>query len=68
MGFPFEGPAPLEAIANGAVFINPRFPVPLSSKNHAFFRGKPTHRTLSSQHPYLEVQLCNSFNLLDLLH
>ena len=24
LGFPFEGPAPLEAIASGAVFLNPK--------------------------------------------
>ena len=24
LGFPFEGPGPLEAIANGAVFLNPK--------------------------------------------
>jgi alpha-1,3(6)-mannosylglycoprotein beta-1,6-N-acetyl-glucosaminyltransferase len=24
LGFPYEGPAPLEAIANGAAFINPK--------------------------------------------
>ena len=25
LGFPYEGPAPLEAIADGAVFLNPIF-------------------------------------------
>ena len=24
LGFPYEGPAPLEAIANGCFFINPK--------------------------------------------
>ena len=24
MGFPYEGPAPLEAVANGAAFLNPK--------------------------------------------
>ncbi|GMT08319.1 hypothetical protein PENTCL1PPCAC_30493 [Pristionchus entomophagus] len=28
LGFPFEGPAPLEAVAHGAIFINPRFDPP----------------------------------------
>ncbi|XP_041374585.1 alpha-1,6-mannosylglycoprotein 6-beta-N-acetylglucosaminyltransferase A-like [Gigantopelta aegis] len=55
LGFPYEGPAPLEAIANGAVFINPKFSPPHSSKNTAFFKGKPTHRELTSQHPYAEM-------------
>ncbi|XP_063051737.1 alpha-1,6-mannosylglycoprotein 6-beta-N-acetylglucosaminyltransferase B-like [Engraulis encrasicolus] len=53
-GFPYEGPAPLEAIANGCVFLQPRFKPPHSSLNHEFFRGKPTSREVSSQHPYAE--------------
>ncbi|KAK7112831.1 alpha-1,6-mannosylglycoprotein 6-beta-N-acetylglucosaminyltransferase A-like [Littorina saxatilis] len=55
LGFPYEGPAPLEAIANGAVFLNPRFSPPHSSKNTKFFKGKPTQREVTSQHPYAEV-------------
>ncbi|KAK3083190.1 hypothetical protein FSP39_016376 [Pinctada imbricata] len=54
LGFPYEGPAPLEAIANGAVFLNVKFHPPHSSKNTAFFKGKPTSRELTSQHPYIE--------------
>ncbi|XP_013409315.1 alpha-1,6-mannosylglycoprotein 6-beta-N-acetylglucosaminyltransferase A [Lingula anatina] len=54
LGFPYEGPAPLEAIAAGCVFINPRFSPPLSRKNSAFFSGKPTFREITSQHPYAE--------------
>ncbi|XP_074175733.1 alpha-1,6-mannosylglycoprotein 6-beta-N-acetylglucosaminyltransferase B isoform X4 [Rhinolophus sinicus] len=53
-GFPYEGPAPLEAIANGCVFLQPRFSPPHSSLNHEFFRGKPTSREVFSQHPYAE--------------
>ncbi|XP_031419477.1 alpha-1,6-mannosylglycoprotein 6-beta-N-acetylglucosaminyltransferase B isoform X2 [Clupea harengus] len=53
-GFPYEGPAPLEAIANGCVFLQPKFHPPHSSLNHEFFRGKPTSREVSSQHPYAE--------------
>ncbi|XP_016312524.1 alpha-1,6-mannosylglycoprotein 6-beta-N-acetylglucosaminyltransferase B-like [Sinocyclocheilus anshuiensis] len=53
-GFPYEGPAPLEAIANGCVFLQPKFSPPHSSLNHEFFRGKPTSREVSSQHPYTE--------------
>uniref|UniRef100_H3ANT0 alpha-1,6-mannosyl-glycoprotein 6-beta-N-acetylglucosaminyltransferase n=1 Tax=Latimeria chalumnae TaxID=7897 RepID=H3ANT0_LATCH len=53
-GFPYEGPAPLEAIANGCIFLQPRFNPPRSSLNHEFFRGKPTSREVSSQHPYAE--------------
>ncbi|XP_054614739.1 alpha-1,6-mannosylglycoprotein 6-beta-N-acetylglucosaminyltransferase B-like [Dunckerocampus dactyliophorus] len=53
-GFPYEGPAPLEAIANGCIFLQPKFSPPHSSLNHDFFRGKPTSREVSSQHPYAE--------------
>ncbi|XP_048389779.1 alpha-1,6-mannosylglycoprotein 6-beta-N-acetylglucosaminyltransferase A isoform X2 [Stegostoma tigrinum] len=55
LGFPYEGPAPLEAIANGCAFLNPLFNPPKSSKNTEFFKGKPTLRELTSQHPYAEV-------------
>ncbi|XP_057201460.1 alpha-1,6-mannosylglycoprotein 6-beta-N-acetylglucosaminyltransferase B isoform X1 [Triplophysa rosa] len=54
LGFPYEGPAPLEAIANGCVFLQPKFNPARSSQNHEFFRGKPTSREVSSQHPYAE--------------
>lgn len=54
LGFPYEGPAPLEAIANGAVFLNPKFKVPKNRTNSKFFKGKPTSRSLTSQSPYLE--------------
>ncbi|KAF2985068.1 hypothetical protein EK904_012667, partial [Melospiza melodia maxima] len=57
LGFPYEGPAPLEAIANGCAFLNLRFNPPKSSKNTDFFKGKPTLRELTSQHPYAEVYI-----------
>uniref|UniRef100_A0A671SC30 alpha-1,6-mannosyl-glycoprotein 6-beta-N-acetylglucosaminyltransferase n=1 Tax=Sinocyclocheilus anshuiensis TaxID=1608454 RepID=A0A671SC30_9TELE len=57
LSFPYEGPAPLEAIANGCAFLNPRFDPPKSSKNTDFFKGKPTLRELTSQHPYAEVYI-----------
>lgn len=47
LGFPYEGPAPLEAIANGCAFLNPKFNPPKSSKNTDFFKGKPTLREVS---------------------
>ncbi|XP_055079434.1 alpha-1,6-mannosylglycoprotein 6-beta-N-acetylglucosaminyltransferase B [Periophthalmus magnuspinnatus] len=53
-GFPYEGPAPLEAIANGCIFLQPMFNPPHSSYNHDFFKGKPTSRKVTSQHPYAE--------------
>ncbi|KAK5984258.1 hypothetical protein GCK32_005096 [Trichostrongylus colubriformis] len=54
LGFPFEGPAPLEAVAHGAVFINPKFEPPKNRLNTAFFRDKPTLRKFTSQSPYME--------------
>ncbi|XP_039264372.2 alpha-1,6-mannosylglycoprotein 6-beta-N-acetylglucosaminyltransferase A-like [Styela clava] len=57
LGFPYEGPAPLEAIANGAVFLNPKFSTPKNSLNTPFFLGKPTLRKLASQHPYAEMYI-----------
>ena len=54
LGFPYEGPAPLEAIANGCYFLNPRFDPPLNRDNTKFFKDKPTLRALTSQNPYVE--------------
>ncbi|CAB3987834.1 Hypothetical predicted protein [Paramuricea clavata] len=61
LGFPYEGPAPLEAIANGAAFLNPKFtnafkkfPVPHNRYNSEFFASKPTRRHVTSQNPYAE--------------
>uniref|UniRef100_A0A8C5EGJ1 alpha-1,6-mannosyl-glycoprotein 6-beta-N-acetylglucosaminyltransferase n=1 Tax=Gouania willdenowi TaxID=441366 RepID=A0A8C5EGJ1_GOUWI len=54
LGFPYEGPAPIEAIALGCAFLQPRFQPPHSSDNNDFYRGKPTTRQISSQHPYAE--------------
>lgn len=57
LGFPFEGPAPLEAIAMGAKFLNPRFNPPIDSRNHAFFKSKPTRRIITSQNSYAELYI-----------
>ncbi|XP_026172096.1 alpha-1,6-mannosylglycoprotein 6-beta-N-acetylglucosaminyltransferase B-like [Mastacembelus armatus] len=54
LGFPYEGPAPIEAIALGCVFLQPRFDPPHSSDNNNFYKGKPTTRQISSQNPYAE--------------
>ncbi|XP_032233856.2 alpha-1,6-mannosylglycoprotein 6-beta-N-acetylglucosaminyltransferase A isoform X2 [Nematostella vectensis] len=54
LGFPYDGPAPLEAIAQGSVFLNAKLDPPHSRDNTAFFKEKPTARKLSSQHPYAE--------------
>ncbi|MGH0148217.1 UNVERIFIED_CONTAM: hypothetical protein FKN15_021585 [Acipenser sinensis] len=54
LGFPYEGPAPLEAIALGCVFLQPRFDPAHTPQNSAFYRGKPTTRQVRSQHPYAE--------------
>ncbi|XP_074519713.1 alpha-1,6-mannosylglycoprotein 6-beta-N-acetylglucosaminyltransferase B-like isoform X2 [Halichoeres trimaculatus] len=55
LGFPYEGPAPIEAIALGCVFLQPRFNPPHASDNSDFYKGKPTTRQISSQHPYAET-------------
>jgi hypothetical protein len=44
LGFPLEGPAPLEAVANGAIFIQPKFNPPKSRTTYKFFSEKPTMR------------------------
>lgn len=44
LGFPLEGPAPLEAMAHGAVFINAKFKEPKSRLNYKFLAEKPTLR------------------------
>ncbi|XP_040057279.2 alpha-1,6-mannosylglycoprotein 6-beta-N-acetylglucosaminyltransferase A-like [Gasterosteus aculeatus] len=55
LSFPYEGPAPLEAIANGCVFLNPKLDPPRSSLNTQFFKGKPNIREVTSQNPYAEA-------------
>ncbi|XP_049905860.1 alpha-1,6-mannosylglycoprotein 6-beta-N-acetylglucosaminyltransferase A-like [Epinephelus moara] len=55
LSFPYEGPAPLEALANGCAFLNPRLHPPQSSLNTEFFKGKPNIREVTSQHPYAEA-------------
>lgn len=55
LGFPYEGPAPLEAIANGCFFLNPRINPPINRGNSKFLKGKPTLRSLTSQNPYTEM-------------
>ncbi|XP_060909771.1 alpha-1,6-mannosylglycoprotein 6-beta-N-acetylglucosaminyltransferase A-like [Labrus mixtus] len=55
LSFPYEGPAALEALANGCAFLNPRLNPPQSSLNSQFFKGKPNIRELTSQHPYAEA-------------
>ncbi|XP_054913687.1 alpha-1,6-mannosylglycoprotein 6-beta-N-acetylglucosaminyltransferase B-like [Poeciliopsis prolifica] len=54
LGFPYEGPAPVEAVALGCMFLQPRFDPPHSSHNDGFYKGKPTTRQITSQHPYFE--------------
>ncbi|XP_068186395.1 alpha-1,6-mannosylglycoprotein 6-beta-N-acetylglucosaminyltransferase A-like [Antennarius striatus] len=54
LSLPYEGPGPLEALANGCAFLNPRLHPPQSRLNSEFFREKPTFRELMSQHPYAE--------------
>jgi len=54
LGFPFEGPGPLDAIANGAVYLNPLYKHAKNKFNDVFFKFKPTLRKLTSQNPYME--------------
>ena len=60
LGFPYEGPAPLEAIAYGCVFINPQLNPPVNRDNSQHFAKKPTGRavSLSLVHTYI---LCTVF-------
>lgn len=44
LGFPYEGPAPIEAISLGCVFLQPRFSASRSSDSNHFYSGKPTTR------------------------
>ncbi|KAK2561560.1 hypothetical protein P5673_015541, partial [Acropora cervicornis] len=55
LGKPYEGPAALEALANGCFFLNPKFNPPLDRTNTGFFAGKPFNRKITSQNPYAEV-------------
>jgi len=54
LGFPYEGPAPLEAIANGMIFLNPKIKsnTQLSLDAKAFFKDKPTSRLPKTQNDY----------------
>lgn len=64
LGFPYEGPAPLEAIANGIVFVNPRFDPPHDRNSTEFFKDKPTSRKITSQQPYLEQYIGEPYSYL----
>ncbi|XP_076602989.1 alpha-1,6-mannosylglycoprotein 6-beta-N-acetylglucosaminyltransferase A-like isoform X1 [Chaetodon auriga] len=55
LSFPYEGPAPLEALANGCPFLNPRLHPPQSRLNSDFFKDKPNIREVASQNPYAEA-------------
>ncbi|XP_041806295.1 alpha-1,6-mannosylglycoprotein 6-beta-N-acetylglucosaminyltransferase A-like [Chelmon rostratus] len=55
LSFPYEGPAPLEALANGCPFLNPRLHPPQSRLNSEFFGDKPNIREVTSQNPYVEA-------------
>lgn len=54
VGFPLDGPSPFEAMARGCIYVNAKFPHPINSQNDSKLRGKPTLRSYTSQHPYLE--------------
>ena len=52
LGFPYDGPAAMEAISAGLVFIQPKIHVTREISD--FFKDKPNDRELTSQHSYLE--------------
>ena len=52
LGFPYDGPAAMEAVAAGVVFIQPILDV--TRENSDFLKNKPNDRKLTSQHGYLE--------------
>ncbi|KAF5402140.1 Mannoside acetylglucosaminyltransferase 5 [Paragonimus heterotremus] len=64
LGFPYESPAPLEAIANGIIFLNVRFKPPHGRGSTKFFANKPTDRELTSQHPYVEQYIGEPYSYL----
>lgn len=51
VGSPLDGPTPLEAIAHGCAYINPKFTPP------RIFQGKPTRFPYTSQHPFIEEHI-----------
>ena len=54
LGFPYDGPAAMEAVSNNLIFIQPLIkPEPINRYNNEFFSRKPTERLLYSQHDYL---------------
>ncbi|KAK3735088.1 hypothetical protein QZH41_011256 [Actinostola sp. cb2023] len=61
LGFPYEGPAPLEAIANGCFYLNPKYDPPRNRINTPFFKDKPTLRKITSQHPYTEEYISKPY-------
>ena len=69
VGFPYEGPGPLEAMASGTVFLQPKFDIPVGKLNDVFFERKPTRRELTSQNPYMEEYVnepyCYTINITD---
>ena len=54
VGFPYEGPGPLEGMANGVVYLQPKYSIPINKLNNQFWKNKPTLRKLTSQNPYME--------------
>ena len=54
LGYPYDGPGPFDAIAEGTVFLQHKFDTPKNRDNDKFFSGKPTSRAITSQHSYLE--------------
>ncbi|VEL14396.1 unnamed protein product [Protopolystoma xenopodis] len=54
----------MEAIAQGAIYLNPRFSLPHSRVQTEFFKDKPTNRSLTSQSPYIEKVIGEPYSYL----
>ncbi|KAA3681178.1 uncharacterized protein DEA37_0009625 [Paragonimus westermani] len=69
LGFPYESPAPLEAIANGIIFLNVRFTPPHGRSRTEFFANKPTDREHQQRHwsMYSAVGALAAYGVRDLI-
>jgi len=61
LGLPYEDHLALEAIAQGSVFMNPKFSTHKNRLNDPTLKDLPSSRNLSSQHPYAEIFIGEPF-------
>lgn len=62
LSFPYEGPAPLEALANGCIFLNPKLKPPRTRLNSDFFKDKPNIREVRDGDLCRNVSLTRNIN------